>query len=189
MDPVPWTVPEIGVVERAGKRHRFTTRRKKSNVTSGQYSLEDWQKVVKTAASQAAKAAGLTEPITGPVRLDYEFFAVPIDRADIGSLWGTAVKWDDKVGKWKKITRGGKTDPDVTNIIKSTEDALQGDLLADDSLVRSGGFDCVYAAVPGVRVTVSLFDKGDHGPGTAANHTVEVIACHSSRIGSGRRRE
>lgn len=175
VDPVPWTVPSVGVDRRNGKTRRFTTRSKKSAVGMGKYSLEDWQRLVRNAAADAMKKAGIESPLACPVHVRYEFYAVPVDEDDVGHLWDVGLRWDAENQAWKKTARKGKIDPDLTNIIKSTEDGLQPardgrrtSALADDCKVRAGTFVAMFGRVPGVRVTISEIEPGDFGPRTAA---------------------
>lgn len=174
LDPIPWTVPNVGV-NRKGKAPRpFTTRSRKSIVGLQRYSLEDWQRMVRNAAEAAMKRAGIDAPLTCPVHVRYEFYAVPVDEEDLGHLWDVGIRWDEEKKGWKKSARKGKIDPDLTNIIKSTEDGLQPtrdgkhtSALADDVKVRAGEFVALFARHAGVRVVISEIEPGDYGPGKA----------------------
>jgi Holliday junction resolvase RusA-like endonuclease len=149
--PVPWTVPNVGTgYSKTGKRFRFTTRSKKTKTSeSGRMtlSLKDWQK----AAALRAKAAmqGRT-PTVEQVRFEVIFLYKAPKKSLIGTIPPTPVEWID--GVCVKHT----TAPDLTNLVKGLEDALEGIVYANDVLVRSNGCLCVYASVPGALIRVGL---------------------------------
>lgn len=158
IDPVPWSVPEIGVVNRGGKRVRFTTRSKKTNLASGKASLEDWQKHVAAAGREAM--AKIPKPV-GPLKLNFRFMARPPEGKKSGELWNVPIRWNEDKGLFTKTQPRGKPEPDLVNLIKGTEDALQGIVFEDDIQTRSVSGCCFYGHVSGVQVTVYEFDPDD----------------------------
>jgi Holliday junction resolvase RusA-like endonuclease len=148
LDPVPWSVPEI-CVTKAGRR--FSRRAKKSNLVLGKASLEDWQLHVKQAAQDAM--AGISKP-RGPLRIDMVFHATPPLESARGTAWVVPLKWNEESQEYTKTQPRGKPEPDLVNLIKGTEDALQGVVFEDDVQTRSITAEMVYGVAPGVYVTV-----------------------------------
>lgn len=161
-EAVPWSSPNIGFDTRSGKRRRFTTSKRKSDLSNGKCSLADWEQVVHACATLAMKSAGFDKPFETSLKLDYTFVAITPEGGNDGDLWNIRLRWDDKAKSWKKLSRNGKQDPDLTNIIKSTEDGLEGALCANDAIHRAGSFVGIFGPVPGVRVIVSEIEDGDY---------------------------
>lgn len=155
----PWTVP---VVTRWGG----CVRKKKTNLAKGILNLADWQDKVAKAARFAMEGIPL---LIGPVRLHFEFFAkTPKGRRD-GELWGVTVRWSEKANKgaggWVKDAPRGHQEPDLLNLAKGTEDALQGIVFANDVQARIRSESAMYGPDPGARITVYAIERGDF-PGT-----------------------
>jgi Holliday junction resolvase RusA-like endonuclease len=160
--PVPWSVPNIGVANRGGKRVRFARRGKKSCVALGKANLEDWQRLVATNAKEAMDAAGLSIQ-TGPLCVSMKFLRqTPEGRRD-GELWTVPVKWDEAK---EKFVKQGRSEPDVTNLFKGTEDALHGVVFGDDCQDRMISARTCYGRFDGVEVRVYAIEPGDF-PGDA----------------------
>lgn len=151
IEPVPWSVPEIGVANRGGKRVRFTTRSKKSKLALGKASLEDWQKHV----ANSAREAMATIPIqTGPLKIHFEFRVHPPDGKASGQIWDVPIRWNDDKGVFTKTQPRGKPEADVVNLMKGTEDALEGIVFENDVQTRIVSASMLYGPVDGVRVFV-----------------------------------
>jgi len=155
---VPWSVPEIGVNRRGAKPVRFTKRSKKSKLFLGKASLEDWQKFV----AEAAREAMATIPIPiGPIRLHIEFHARTPKGKRHGQLWEVPLKWNDEAGKFVKTQPRSKPEPDLANMFKGTEDAIQGTILTDDVQTRVISAITVFGPVDGVIVSVYAIEPED----------------------------
>jgi hypothetical protein len=170
VEAVPWTVPNIGnTTTKTGKRVRFARRSKKSSPASGRYSLEDWQSTVRSAAVASMRSAGYTGPLTDQMHVKYEFFATTPAGKRHGELWPVELSWDKKKHCWSKTSRDGKTDPDLTNVIKSTEDgmaatrhAVADAVFENDCVVRSMSAVTLFGPMPGVRVSVYVIEDADY---------------------------
>jgi Holliday junction resolvase RusA-like endonuclease len=155
----PWSVPFIG-------RHGGSFQTKKSRPHAGILNLPDWQKVVRDAAVAAfAKIGG--QLVLAPTKTHIEFFKTTPPGHRHGELWTIGVEWnpDKKNGKgrptggWVKV---GKSQPDILNLFKGTEDAIENVIYGNDvqtSIISSSRW---YGPMPGVRVTVYAIDPGDY---------------------------
>lgn len=156
--PVPWSVPEIGVAHRGGKRIRFTKRSKKSQLHLGRANLDDWQKFV----AESAREAMASVPIpTGPVKLHIEFFVKTPPGKRHGSLWEVPITWNEEAGEFTKSQPRGKPEPDLVNLIKGTEDALQGVCVENDVQTRMMSSITFYGPLDGCRVHIHLIEPTD----------------------------
>lgn len=159
--PCPWSVPFIG-------RHGGSYHAKKSRPHAGVLNLPDWQGAVANAAKEAMAGAGV-ELTTAPTKTHIEFFqATPPGRRH-GEIWNIAVEWNPdkkdrrgskgkKVGGWVKV---GKSQPDILNLFKGTEDAIENVTYGNDvqnSIISSSRF---YGPSPGVRVTIYEIEPDD----------------------------
>src|SRR5262249_21746977 len=133
IEPVPWSVPEIGVVNRGGRRIRFTTRSKKSNLAAGKASLEDWQKHVAAAAPEAMEKA--PRP-TCHIKIHFAFTIRPPKGRLPGQVCEAPLRWHEEKGVFTKTQPRGKPEADLVNLIKGTEDALEGVVFENDVQTR-----------------------------------------------------
>jgi Holliday junction resolvase RusA-like endonuclease len=167
-EPVPWTVPNICKTQRG---QRFTHRPKKTDPSRSKLSLEDWQQIVSKAAKAAMNEKGISNLLTSQVRIDYKFFCETPEGCRSGQLWNVRIKpHKTKPGEWSKISRNGKTDPDITNLVKAVEDAIQDSVIADDCTVRCGSQVALYGSLPGVSVSVWEIEDSDY-PGDKETET------------------
>lgn len=157
IDVTPWSVPNIGVNRKGAKPVRFTTRGKKSNLDRGSASLEHWQAFVKGAA----KDAWTQPPIVGPVHLEIEFYARTPTGKKHGQLWEVPLKLNVKTGEYGKTRPRGKSEADLINMFKGTEDAICEVVLANDVQTRMVTAVTLHGRAPGVRVTVYAIDPED----------------------------
>jgi Holliday junction resolvase RusA-like endonuclease len=169
IDVTPWSVPNIGVNRKGAKPVRFTTRGKKSNLDRGSASLEHWQAFVKGAAREAwnfpqfhplASTENPRPPFVGPVHLEIEFYARTPAGKRHGELWEVPLKLNKK-GDWGKTQPRKKSEPDLINMFKATEDAICEVVLANDVQTRMVSAVTLYGRAPGVRVTVYAIDPED----------------------------
>lgn len=159
LDVVPWSVPEIGVNRRnPAKPVRFTKRAKKSKLHQGSASLSDWQKHVKSCAIDAMAAISI--PV-GPVRVHIEFFARTPKGKKHGQLWEVPLRWNDEAGEYVKTQPRSKTEPDLVNLFKGTEDAIQGACVENDVQTRMMSCAAFYGPIPGCIVTVYQIEPND----------------------------
>jgi Holliday junction resolvase RusA-like endonuclease len=159
LEPVPWSVPDIGTGKnKAGKKFRFTTRRKKSNLAAGKASLDDWQTHVAKAAREAMAAIPVA---TGPIRIHFEFYCMTPQGRRHGELWEAPIRWNEEKGEFTKTGPRGKSEPDLTNMVKGAEDALEGIVFANDCLARLSSGVTLFGPAPGVKVVVYEIEPGD----------------------------
>lgn len=151
IEPVPWSVPEIGVTNRGGKRVRFTTRSKKSNLAGGKASLEDWQRYIAASAKQAMEK---TPRLTGTIKLHFEFYVRPPAGKEESGTWEAPLRWNEDKGQYTKTQPRGKPEADLTNLIKGTEDALEGIVFENDVQTRAISAGMFYGPTDGVKITV-----------------------------------
>lgn len=115
-------------------------------LTSDNTKLKPYRGEVTREAMQALRVAGLQEPMAAkhvPVRLEMKFFVSKPESAPKKRLRPT-VK------------------PDLSKLIRSTEDALTGILYADDSQVVSyGNSGKFYGSPERVEVTATIVDEKD----------------------------
>lgn len=155
-DPCPWSVPNVGTsTARDGRRFRFARRDKKSKPALGVLNLHDWQDAIREAAG---KAMGERPVLSGPARLHYDFYKCTPKGGKHGQPWVCGVKWNVEKGAWSKV---GRSEPDLTNLTKGAEDALQGVVLADDCLVTMASQSKWYGPSPGVIISVYAIEPGD----------------------------
>ena len=155
----PWSTPTI--TRWGGKFYR------KSNPKTGKLNLPDWQAKVKAAATVAM--LGIPVPL-GPIKVCLEFRVVTPKGHRNGELWVVHVRWNEKAkkgeGGWVKDASRSRTEPDLRNLAKGVEDALENVVYVNDVQVRIAGEDiCVYGPEPGVVVTVYAIEDGDY-PGS-----------------------
>jgi hypothetical protein len=154
MTAVPWTVPEIGTgTAKSGKPFRFTTRRRKCQQARGTPDLVTWQGLVRAEAERAM--AGLA-PCIGPVRLAALFVTRTPPGSRHGECWFAGMIPRD--GKWVK---GGVTEPDLTNLVKAAEDAIEGTAYVNDYQVREHAISAAYGPEPGLWIVVSELEPAD----------------------------
>ena len=156
IEPCPWSVP-------TSNRFGGAFRTKKSAIPAGVVNLADYQQAVAGAARHAMEEAG-TWISARPIRLRLIFLAKHRDGDFWGTLWPAAVRENLKTGKWAKADGhgyGGRNNPDLTNLVKATEDALEGVCFRNDVQVRSQESLMLYGPTSGVRVAVYAFDDED----------------------------
>lgn len=113
---VPWSVPDVGVSRRGGRRVRFSKKKPR---------LVEWQRYVAYHARQAMTRKPI---VTGPLAVYITFNIASEDPEKWGLPYSIPVEWSEKHEKYVK--KG--TCPDLTNLVKGTEDAIQGAAFADD---------------------------------------------------------
>ena len=119
IEPCPWTVPKLNAF--GGAHHT-----KKSALHAGVIGLLDYQKLVRERAVDAMAELGTT-PWEGPVKLVLRFYARHPDPDMAGKLWTAGVKFNPEIQRWAKADGhgyAGRNNPDLTNLVKSTEDGL-----------------------------------------------------------------
>jgi Holliday junction resolvase RusA-like endonuclease len=159
LDAVPWSVPDIGITTtRTGKRVRFARRRKKSALALGKASLDDWQRFVAESAREAMAAIPIA---TGPIRVHMEFLTQTPPGHKHGELWSVPVRFNEEAGEWVKTQPRGKPEPDLVNLFKGTEDAIQSVVFANDVQTRVVSAVALYGPCAGVRVHVYEIEPGD----------------------------
>ena len=133
-DPVPWSAPHVS---------RFGGA--KPNVR-----LVAWQDKIRDAAREAFGPYG---PWTGPIGLTAHFFisrAAPKDK--YGSMAIPSFEWDEVYSRHAMTSKP----PDLTNLIKAAEDALEEIVYVNDAQVCFHD-DCksLWMSTPGVMLTIS----------------------------------
>jgi Holliday junction resolvase RusA-like endonuclease len=140
---VPWSVPK-GVV-RGGRLIKSPA-------------LVDWQKKVE----DAARVAMFAEPIVlGPVVLNIEFYRVTPYGSTPGDFWTVPVV--ERGGQYRKP---GSSQPDLTNLVKGTEDAIAGVVFGNDVQVVESRTTRIYGPLDGARITVHALEPGDRPAST-----------------------
>jgi hypothetical protein len=155
IDPTPWSVPTFGGAKLAsGKTQRFS-KRAKTNIETGY--------MIRSACLAAMAESGITEPIAGPVIVEYTFYTrfdgqaiqngmIPF----VGTFWLRFMTFNKKTEKWgKKQEPNGRIGPDLTNLVKAAEDALQGAIIHDDWCVIGYSVQGIHGFTPGVKITVT----------------------------------
>lgn len=105
-----------------------------------------WRKTVALAGAQVMADNGLTEPFTGPLFVTMNFF-MPRPKSHYGT------------GRNKDRLKASAPEhhtvkPDLTKLIRSTEDALTGIVWHDDSQIVEQVCTKVYGPDPGCSITV-----------------------------------
>lgn len=158
-EPCPWSVPHFGTgTSKAGKKFRFMTYDKKSKPEQGILNLPDWAAKV---AAAARDAMGGRDPWTCPVKLHFDFFTRTPPGRRHGELWDCPVKLSPKTKKWGKSGPRGRSEPDLLNLVKGTEDALQGIVIANDCQTRLTSAAPWFGPTPGVKVTAYAIEPSD----------------------------
>jgi Holliday junction resolvase RusA-like endonuclease len=151
----PWSVPFIG-------RNGGSFQKKKSRFAAGILNLPDWQAVVKAEAEKAMAAAGAPIQL-GPTKTHIDFYTVTPPGRRHGEIWTVGVRWNPTAAKGKGAwVKEGKSQPDILNLFKGTEDAIESVTYGNDvqtSIISSARW---YAPVPGVKVTVYVIEPGDY---------------------------
>jgi Holliday junction resolvase RusA-like endonuclease len=147
--PTPWQPPHHGSgVTKGGRRFHF---KKPANPDT-----ERWQNFVRRSAIEHVADRPILQ--AGSVRLELIFYLPTPRGARHGELFTAPVQWNDEKGKFTKVGQPA----DLTNLIKSTEDALEGVVFANDCQVRGVSAVTLYGPEPGVRVTVSVIEPSDY---------------------------
>lgn len=149
--PIPWTVPNLA---RSKYGHRFSTRTRKSNQANVSPDLERWQKLIRTEAE--AQMLG-NPPCQGPVKLVVSFMERTPPGKREGQIWFPGVKQNEE-GKWVKE---GLHEPDLTNLVKAIEDAMEGVVYCNDVQVRFSELEMVYWSTPGISVLAQEIEESD----------------------------
>lgn len=161
--PVPWSVPNFGSgTSKTGKRFTFSTRGKKTKLDEFRLSLEDWQKQVGNEARIAMSKASFASLFCGPVLLQVEFIAQTPPGRKHGEIWFGGVMFNSDSGKYVK---GDSHEPDLTNLTKAVEDALEGNCICDDVQIAFHTTFKRYGPTPGIRVSLWI-GLDSHYPGT-----------------------
>jgi Holliday junction resolvase RusA-like endonuclease len=139
---VPWSMPDP-VITKGGKR-KFVLK---------DPALTAWQEHV----ADAARVAMFAEPIVlGPVMLSIEFYRATPYGSTPGDWWSVNV--EERGGRFVKP---GRPQPDLTNLLKGTEDAIAGVVFGNDAQVCEIRTTRVYGPQDGVRITVHALEPGD----------------------------
>lgn len=155
--PVPWSVPTIGTgFAKSGRRFRFTKRDKKTNLDKRTLNYEHWLDAVRTAANNQHEQGVYDE---GPVHLDLAFYFPLKPGKKHGQVVDCDVTWDDDGLCWRKADSHC---PDLTNLSKGVEDALEEIVYANDCQVRSKTEAMLYGISPGVFIRVYLLEESDY---------------------------
>jgi Holliday junction resolvase RusA-like endonuclease len=147
--PTPWQPPHHGSgVSKGGKRFHF---KRPANPDT-----ERWQNFVRRSAIEHVANVPILQ--SGAVRLELIFYLPTPVGGRHGELFTAPVRWNDEKGKYTKVGQPA----DLTNLIKGTEDALEGVVFANDCQVRSVSAVTLCGPEPGVRVTVSVMEPSDY---------------------------
>lgn len=130
-----------------GSKTGFRTKSGKIIMRDANKKVEIWKS---TVAYFAAEAYG-GEPLSGPVRCEIVFVLKrPKNHygtgRNTGILKSTAPYWHT-------------SKPDRTKLMRSTEDALKGILLKDDSHVCDGNVRKIYGEKTGAQITVTSLEE------------------------------
>lgn len=149
MQPVPWSVPEIGNRRgKEGRRYRFTTRNK---------SLELWQGYVRSFAEDAM-AEGQGGPATGPLYVGATFFFRAADPGQVGKSMVPEYRWDEDK---KAFHRLGPAMADCDNLFKGAIDPLQGIVMANDCQIVLQWSSRQWWGHDGVTIDVHELEAGE----------------------------
>ena len=159
--PVPWTVPHFGSgMSKSGKKFHFQTRTRKSRPENLSPDLEHWQKLIRDEAIMAMNEDPYTElklPRSCPISLTITFVDRPLPGNQYNQIWFPGIKQNAK-GEWVKL---GNHEPDLTNLVKAVEDALQGVVYHNDFQVRMQHAEMRYGYTPGVIILVQEIEESD----------------------------
>lgn len=136
--PVPWSAPDVGISPR---NHRRYARKNPA--------LTNWQKDVSRAAKEVC---GAREPWSRLVGLRLVFRLPCTDESLEGQIVCPDFRWAEARGR---LSKTGML-PDMTNLAKAVEDALNGIVYEDDTQVRFSSGICIWSKTPGVEIDVSL---------------------------------
>lgn len=144
---VPWTPPQVFMkTTKDGRRFKSAAKDKR---------LEAWQDYVRLHAKESMTGKQVW---TGPTFMRLEFFKKAPKGVRHNSLWFNGVKWD---GVKAKFTKAGTPVPDLDNLFKGTQDALEGELFGNDVQTCILNASRRYGPKDGVRVTVWTIEEGD----------------------------
>jgi Holliday junction resolvase RusA-like endonuclease len=139
---VPWSVPFFGTTTGKGGRRRHFAKKDAGLIA--------WQERV---AEQARLAMGVKPVVLGPVLIDMTFFRVTPPGKREGDYWSVVVEPTSE-----GFVKRGPSQPDLVNLFKGTEDALQGVLLANDVQTCAMRAERRYGPQDGVAVAVYALD-------------------------------
>jgi Holliday junction resolvase RusA-like endonuclease len=140
---VPWSMP-APVIGKGGKT-KFIRK-------AGP--LAAWQEHVAAAARTAMEGAAIA---LGPVLLVLEFYRqTPPGKRD-GDFWAVGV---ERTAKGQHVKRG-EPQPDLANLVKGAEDALQGVIIGNDVQTCAIRTVRLYGPRDGMRVKVCELEPGD----------------------------
>ncbi len=143
----PWSPPQVFMkTTRDGRRFKSAAKNK---------NLEAWQGYVRLHARDARPDG---ETWTGPVFVRLEFFKKAPKDARVNSLWFNGVKWDETK---RQFVKAGKPVPDLDNLFKGTQDALEGEIFGNDVQSCIINASRRYGEKDGVRVTVYAIEPSD----------------------------
>lgn len=175
-DACPWSVPFIG-------RNGGSFQKKKSRPAAGILNLPDWQARVKEAAARAMLESGAVM-LTGPVKTHIDFFVVTPPGHRHGELWTVPIAWNPDAAKgkgaWTKHGERGVTDPDILNLFKGTEDAIENVTYGNDVQTSILSASRWFGPIPGVTVTVYAIEPGDF-PGYGDPMPIEAKRAKTKR--------
>jgi crossover junction endodeoxyribonuclease RusA len=112
-------------------------------IHSNAKALLPWREAIAWHTRQEMAAVGITEPLTGPLRL-VATFALPRPKSAPKSRWAPAGR------------------PDLSHLVRALEDAVtQSGLISDDAQFVEEWAAKVYGALPGVTFTVVAVQRGE----------------------------
>lgn len=149
--PVPWSAPTVVRRKNAtGKTVSMAFNSDKSNPNTGKLGLSDWKALVSSHAKEKMRDA-CRDPVTNPVCISVTFARQAKKGEEVGSLWVCGVHWNDEKLEYVK---DDVHEPDLTNLFKAVEDAMEGVVYANDVLTRNIDIKALVMGFNGVLVTV-----------------------------------
>lgn len=144
-DAVAWCTPEFGTgLTKTGRRYRFAEPNPR---------LKAWQELVALKAKLAMAEARLKTPFLGPTALRLEFTREAPEGISPGTPWVPDIEWSQKLQRYVK-TGADHNIPDLTNLFKGTEDALQDVIFGNDGQSCFTWASRLYGTKSGVTVTL-----------------------------------
>jgi Holliday junction resolvase RusA-like endonuclease len=144
-DPTAWCTPTFGTrLTKTGRKYRFAEKNPR---------LQTWQELVNLRARQAMSELKKKAPLLGPTGLRLDFTRQAPSEEAIGKPWVPEIGWSQNLQRWVKVGAGHNV-PDLTNLFKGTEDALQEVCFGNDGQACFTWASRLYAATSGVTVTL-----------------------------------
>jgi len=135
-----------GVPQPGGSKRAFVNRKTgRPIITEDNTRSKDWRTAVAFMAAEVIK-----EPLTGPLSVRFEFLLLR-PRGHYG-----------KRGVRSSAPEYPAVRPDVSKLVRPTEDALKGIAWHDDSQIVSQEASKRYALTAGAWITIEPAGKGEH---------------------------